>query len=523
MMLGSDYSGRSAEEREHRENLEEEEKEEQEAILREEEERPNEEASLDIAGEKNALREVGDNQEDFYNEFELGNMTMEEVIAINKMAPAGQKLEDTVAEDGQRHMEASVDTPLTTMRDNASSNYDRELAAFKLELDVFIGEHPFTILLNRNERFNTTQRRAFERELYDFVRGYGLSSSIANGILGEVKSQWQSVVDDSQTEWDGEELDEMNQSKKLMKNSNLTNVGPQNQALNGTTSSTSNGSESHQNSSLQSSLAALATNITNLEAALLRPIFLESLVQETQSHKNKHDMRHGESRKQRKLGKEKAKSEYSSKEWDENEEALKKANKKAKRGRRIARQKEENTAQKNADKLQSYHENDFVRGTPPLPPPKKEVQVQSPPVKAVGIDSNVIREDEVVKQPGQMSQEQVARIDAEIRGIRDFSNAKQVELFENGGMKGADKQMRNDLEEKKEERDYLRDAGHQTKLSRKRERTSNINEGNTSQLPHSKGTKKQKGVRDDQNRTLPNQSQSKKPKKDFRLPMKQRK
>ncbi|KAL9628115.1 MAG: hypothetical protein Q9164_007388 [Protoblastenia rupestris] len=92
-------------------------------------------------------------------------------------------------------------------------------------------------------------------------------------------------------------------------------------------------------------------------------------------------------------------------------------------------------------------------------------------------DQNFLRSSErdsrMPEWPGQndeqcrKTQEQTARIDAQIRGIRNFSNAKQVEIYEHGGMKGIDKEMKNDLEMMKDERDQMEAADDQVKRKSK--------------------------------------------------------
>lgn len=77
-------------------------------------------------------------------------------------------------------------------------------------------------------------------------------------------------------------------------------------------------------------------------------------------------------------------------------------------------------------------------------------------------------------EPGQSAGERKestlknAEVAEMVRGTRDFSNKKQVEVYEHGGMKGASKDMKKDLEYLKEERDYMQDAkDHGNKKKRK--------------------------------------------------------
>ena len=538
VMLSSDYSGRSEEERQYQETMEEKEEELQlEEVGRILDEEANEisdkshghqdsdrEPSLDIADNETTWEKEGTSQESFYDEFEIGGMTKQEIITFNKIAPVGQKLEDAVAEnvyyekDGELHRVPQISV------DAASDKSRKEAAIFQSGLDAFIRQHSFTILLNNNEPFKTAQRRAFERELYDFIRSYGLSPLIAREILRQVKSQWQPATDDSQTEWEGEELDEVNQAKHLIMKHNNTIIDKRNQHSNGTEEYVSNAFESNHDPTLQSSLAAIAKDIAKLEAALLGPLSLKSQALETQNRmqtqKDEQTKKHNDGKRQKKLLKEKAKSGYTSKVQDKSVKALKKAHRKAKRERR-ARRKNGMVAQQDGDKLQPYKAKYSFRGNIRLSDSKEE-QIQSLLVNAAE-DSSTINEREGAEKHKQMSREQIAKIDAEIRGIRDFSNAKQVELYENEGMKGADKEMKNDLEEKKQERNHLRDTRQQT-IFRKRKRTSNVNENVANQPQHSQGAKdkKQKEVSNNEEWKPPYQSQLKNTDKDFRLPMKQR-
>ena len=95
-------------------------------------------------------------------------------------------------------------------------------------------------------------------------------------------------------------------------------------------------------------------------------------------------------------------------------------------------------------------------------------------------DQNFLRSSErdsrMPEWPGQIdeerrkTQEQTTRIDAQIRGIRNFSNAKQVKIYKHGGMKGIDEEMKNDLEMMKDERDQMEAADAQVKGKSKSER-----------------------------------------------------
>ena len=64
---------------------------------------------------------------------------------------------------------------------------------------------------------------------------------------------------------------------------------------------------------------------------------------------------------------------------------------------------------------------------------------------------------ETSKTDQERHQEWIAQVDDAIRGMRNFSNTKQVERFEHGGMKGLSKSARQDLERMKKERDAERE------------------------------------------------------------------
>lgn len=93
----------------------------------------------------------------------------------------------------------------------------------------------------------------------------------------------------------------------------------------------------------------------------------------------------------------------------------------------------------------------------------------------------------------QEKQDHIAAIDDEIRGTRDFANAKQLEIYEHGGMPEIDKQMKQDLEEMKRERDTLRDGEELNKRNRKKRKSAVRDDGTVeSKAERSKRSKSHK-------------------------------
>ena len=77
----------------------------------------------------------------------------------------------------------------------------------------------------------------------------------------------------------------------------------------------------------------------------------------------------------------------------------------------------------------------------------------------------------------QEKQDHIAAIDDEIRGTRDFANAKQLEIYEHGGMPEIDNRMKQDLEEMKRERDTLREGEELNKRNRKKRKSAVRDDG----------------------------------------------
>lgn len=105
---------------------------------------------------------------------------------------------------------------------------------------------------------------------------------------------------------------------------------------------------------------------------------------------------------------------------------------------------------------------------------KNRDQSHSPPARSSAPETEQIAHENYVKS-SKADLEKPRHVDGsrrertekdllkQVQGLRDFSNTKQVERFENGGMKGASKEMKNDIKEKKEDRDYLQSASKEMK------------------------------------------------------------
>ena len=103
----------------------------------------------------------------------------------------------------------------------------------------------------------------------------------------------------------------------------------------------------------------------------------------------------------------------------------------------------------------------------------------------------------VLEQPGQSAEQQqkaedqVAMIDAQVHGIRDFSNAKQVEIFQNGGMEDADREMKHDLEDMQDKKEIMSEANKEAKQQKKKRRKSSGSEKENAQAIGATGQGKQ--------------------------------
>lgn len=90
----------------------------------------------------------------------------------------------------------------------------------------------------------------------------------------------------------------------------------------------------------------------------------------------------------------------------------------------------------------------------------------------------------------QEKQDRIGAIDDEIRGTRDFSNAKQLEIYEHGGMPEIDSRMMHDLEEMKEERDTIREGEELNKRNRKKRKSAVKDDGTVDSKPKRTTTSK---------------------------------
>ena len=115
----------------------------------------------------------------------------------------------------------------------------------------------------------------------------------------------------------------------------------------------------------------------------------------------------------------------------------------------------------------------------------------------------------------QEKQDHIAAIDDEIRGTRDFANAKQLEIYEHGGMPEIDKQMKHDLEEMKSERDTIRDGEELNKRNRKKRKSAVRDDGTVE--PKRKRSKRSKSHKHEKHSGSSNNNE----KTHFQPPMKQ--
>ena len=503
-LLGSDYSGRSYDEREHEETTSEEE----DVMTEEDEPEEEEEGRQDMLNaEKETVEqkevdtdmqnESGNeetNDEDLYEEFDLCGMTKAEVRAMNKLAPAGQRLEDVMTKDKEPDNMTTLinhaSSPQTS-REARASPLQPQLSTFQLQLEAFITNHSFTKLLNRDEAFSTSDRRSFERDLYDFVRSFGFRSTAARGVIWQVKSQWQPESLDSGTEWEGEVLEALDHRRPAIDMPGVTSAAFKTDVRGGPSIG---GFALSQMPVPDLNLEALTKDISKFGEALLRPFSTQRQTKDSRRlpkrHKKERRIKHSASLDLKTDTEVKSQSNNTSKPKDDEREAMREARKKAKKERRAVAKKQRN------DRI-SLTASQQKRG-------EAEEQCHD-------------------------SQVQIAKVDAQVRGIRDYSNAKQVQVFENGGMKNADKEMKDDLKDMKSRRDYMRDADEQTKLKRKRESTSTTNYARnveTQQQAHPGGEKPKKRKRRKlisnsiDGEPLP-RSDSTAREKDFHTPMKQ--
>ena len=471
-----------------------EEEEEEDEVEEKEEDRKNTTTSGKAAAQREdggqweaRPKTAGSDVEALYEEFDLQGMTKEEVIAINESAPVGQRLEDALAETRELEKKMHVDHNASASpadKEPVTSLLQAEGTTFQEELENFIREHPFTTLLNSNLPFRTSQRRSFERDLYDFVRSYGHDSIAAYGVIWQVKSQWQPGRIDSGTEWEGEVL---NQRRHTV---NLPDMAKK------TSNAKARSDKNIRQARLPDlNLDALSKNISKLGEALLRPLSVQHQAEDSsrpqKQRKQKQRGSHGITSDQEIEVKAISQDEDKTKrKADEVTAASRKARKKAKRDRRATARKQTNEQR----------------------------------------DSLMQQKNGGVEEQQHRPQEQIAKIDALIGDIRDYSNAKQVQIFENGGMNDAHKEVKDELKDMKSQRDYINDANKTTKLKRKRtsgSTTSNhaIIEAREQVHPHSqrdiKTKKRRLSHRNNINGEQTNQSNSTIERRDFRLPMKQ--
>ena len=497
------------------------EKKEEEEEEDEEESESEEEDNLELTEYEVSKEESED--ESLYEEFDLGGLTKEEVREYNKIAPEGQRLQDAIMDDDQggdveqggkadlelhhgssRNEEhggstaqgdEQLDPPCASTQNPSTTNggdnncatpggvsyYGNFHEKLNDDLTYFIEQHPFTLILEFSP-FSTSERRAFERDVYDFARSSGISPIDYRTSIRCIRSlhgrprhgdrrRTEIIINDSavsedlddDSELEGEYNDQEGVAGKLL------------------------GIVEGLSASIRRGRGASGPFV---QPGSWGPIFRQRLP-ETLPLIRKTQMRLASTKR---LGPEvgihkcfKAESSGQKRQvWglkDKNEDKVapqpncgEADERKKEKDISKAERKESRRLRRRAKK----HQGSGNISASDLPEATTQSTRSLPRFNdAPTITANGAKTDEeghrnlaelsehdpnMPEKPGQTNEERqkqrdrIAWIDAQVRRMRDFSNNKQVEMFEHGGMEGIDKRMKKDLEGMKDERDQMREA-----------------------------------------------------------------
>ena len=171
--------------------------------------------------------------ENFVDKFDLEGFTQEEVMNYNEIAEHGQRLQDAlkpkkVAASIQR-FPSELPSPFIKGHDEHCANHVAESIrnshtqpSITKQISHYIGKHPF---IERSLAVTVkSERRQFERNVYDFARGLGLKKNLARMHVAKARmfcgeqpydsdtSSFEGEIDDTRSNSDtssGASLDEL--------------------------------------------------------------------------------------------------------------------------------------------------------------------------------------------------------------------------------------------------------------------------------------------------------------------------
>ncbi|KAL6716151.1 hypothetical protein ACLMJK_005717 [Lecanora helva] len=138
-----------------------------------------------------------------FEEFDLSDFTQEEIQNYNTMAEPGQRLQDAVSPKKMQGLMQIASTQNPTQKDASTPI----VPSIPRQIALFVRKHPF--LEQAMGAFRKSERRQFERDVYDYAEALGLDHAAAKkqvikarGFCGEDKydsdsSALQEEIDDS--------------------------------------------------------------------------------------------------------------------------------------------------------------------------------------------------------------------------------------------------------------------------------------------------------------------------------------
>ncbi|KAG8525280.1 uncharacterized protein KY384_008924 [Bacidia gigantensis] len=170
----------------------------------------------------------GDESDDtrLYRYFDFHDLTKHDVKYLNSIAEPGQRLEDALIADqltdrilSHKNEKESIERFVASLPNpvaGAQSSCGLPIGNVARDLNRFRELHPFTQLVKEGRTFTTSQRRNFEREIYDFSRSYGLTSTESNHAVAWAKVHAETLHEGihsnqswDSSQWDGEQDDQI--------------------------------------------------------------------------------------------------------------------------------------------------------------------------------------------------------------------------------------------------------------------------------------------------------------------------
>jgi hypothetical protein len=169
-----------------------------------------------------------EDDENLYDDFDIEGVSKEEMAFWSQLAPVGQKLTDV--ETSPLEIQAKLDKApsacwsclahITLTHHIASTSATKSSPSAAKLMNHFIRRHPFFAQQSLSQ-YTTSERRKFERDVYDFARAQSLSKAQAKAQTIKARAMCGEEEYDSENSALGDELDD---SKEALNRTSAANV-----------------------------------------------------------------------------------------------------------------------------------------------------------------------------------------------------------------------------------------------------------------------------------------------------------